>query len=103
MFTRKRWNGIEINVNDIFAYSIATEIMDDLDETEPKSVDDCRQRSDWPKWKETIQVELKSLMKRKVFSPIIETPKGIKPVGYKWVFMRKEMRKMKLQDTRQDL
>ena len=89
MFTLEKCGTGLINVNDIFAYSIATKIMDDLDETEPKPVDECRQRSDWPKWKDAIQVELKSHMKRKVFSPIIETSKGIKTVGYKWVFVRK--------------
>ena len=40
-------------------------------------------------WKDAIQAELKSLEKRGVFGPIVETPKGINPVGFKWVFVRK--------------
>ena len=36
-----------------------------------------------------MQAELNSLMKRDVFGPVIQTPKGVKPVGYKWVFVRK--------------
>ena len=36
-----------------------------------------------------MQEELNSLMKREVFGPVVKTPKGIKPVGYKWVFVRK--------------
>ena len=28
-------------------------------------------------------------MKREVFGPVVQTPQGIKPVGYKWVFVRK--------------
>ena len=36
-----------------------------------------------------MQAELNSLMKREVFGPVVQTPKGIKPVGYKWVFVRK--------------
>ena len=28
-------------------------------------------------------------MKRDVFGPVVQTPKGVKPVGYKWVFVRK--------------
>ncbi|KAD5508315.1 hypothetical protein E3N88_16018 [Mikania micrantha] len=36
-----------------------------------------------------MQAELDSLNKRKVFGPIVITPKAIKPVGYKWVFVRK--------------
>ena len=32
---------------------------------------------------------MKSLVKRKVFGPVVRTPEGVKPVGYKWVFVRK--------------
>ncbi|KAL0447991.1 UNVERIFIED_CONTAM: Retrovirus-related Pol polyprotein from transposon TNT 1-94, partial [Sesamum latifolium] len=39
--------------------------------------------------KKTIQDELDSRNKREVFGPITPTPKGVKPVGYKWVFVRK--------------
>ena len=28
-------------------------------------------------------------MKRDVFGPVVQTPKGVKPVGYKWVFVQK--------------
>jgi hypothetical protein len=48
---------------------------------------------DWPKWKEAIQEELTSLAKRKVFGPIVQTPEDVKPVGYKWVFIRKRNEK----------
>ena len=34
-----------------------------------------------------------SLEKRGVFGPIIQTPKDVKPVGYKWVFVRKRNEK----------
>ena len=30
-----------------------------------------------------------SLAKREVFGPVVQTPKDVKPVGYKWVFVRK--------------
>ena len=30
-----------------------------------------------------MQVELNLLMKRDVFGPVVQTPKGVKPVGYK--------------------
>ena len=42
----------------------------------------------WDKWKEAIQVELNSLLKRGVFGKIQETPIGYTPVGYHWVFVR---------------
>ncbi|CAM8980113.1 unnamed protein product [Rhodiola kirilowii] len=40
-----------------------------------------------------METELDSLNKRKVFGPIVLTPKGVKPVGYKWVFVRKRNEK----------
>ena len=36
-----------------------------------------------------MQAELNSLTKREVFGPVIQTPKDVKLVGYKWVFVRK--------------
>ena len=42
-----------------------------------------------PKWKEAIQAELNSLTKREVFGPVVQTPKDVKPVGYKCVVVRK--------------
>ena len=36
-----------------------------------------------------MQAELNSLMKRDVFGPVIQTPKGVKPIGYKCVFVQK--------------
>jgi hypothetical protein len=41
---------------------IATEIRTS-DEIEPYSIDDFQRRDDWPKWKETIHVELDFLEK----------------------------------------
>jgi hypothetical protein len=49
---------------------------------------ECKQRSDWTKWKEAINSELSSLAKRHVFTSVIPTPR-IHPVGFKWVFTRK--------------
>ncbi|RVW31501.1 Copia protein [Vitis vinifera] len=54
-----------------------------------ENVEECRHRNDWPKWKEAIQAELNSLTKREVFEPVVQTPEDVKPVGYKWVFVRK--------------
>jgi len=91
--TRKRWNRNNIVVDNIFAYNVAIEIMQQGEDVEPKSVNECRQRNDWPKWKDAIQAELTSLEKREVFGPIVRTPEGVKPVGYKWVFVRKRNEK----------
>jgi hypothetical protein len=51
---------------------------------------ECRKRSNWNQWKETIEKEITSLYKREVFSEVMLTPKGTFPVGYKWVFVRKQ-------------
>ena len=48
-----------------------------------------KKKKDWPKWKESIQIELNSLAKWEVFRPIVQTPKNIKLVRYKWVFVWK--------------
>ncbi|KAM1061302.1 hypothetical protein FF1_025819 [Malus domestica] len=42
---------------------------------------------------EPRSVELDSLAKRKVFGPIVPTQPRVKPVGYKWVFVRKRNEK----------
>ncbi|KAL0396184.1 UNVERIFIED_CONTAM: Copia protein [Sesamum calycinum] len=83
------WYKKEIEMNDIFAYSVAIKIMDE-DDDDPQTMEECQHRNDWKSWKKTIQDELDSLNKREVFGPITPTPKGVKPVGYKWVFVRKK-------------
>ncbi|KAL0546737.1 hypothetical protein IC582_016650 [Cucumis melo] len=87
--TGKRWNRINVVVNNIFAYNVAHNIIHENGDYEPKSVDECRNRKDWSKWKEAIQAKLNLLTKREVFGPIVYTPKGVKPVGFKWVFVCK--------------
>ncbi|KAM2817807.1 hypothetical protein COP1_041878 [Malus domestica] len=86
------WRRNEMIVDDALAFAIATEIMLS-DDIEPRSVDECRRRADWSNWKQAIQVELDSLEKCKVFGPVVPTPPHVKPVGYKWVFVRKRNEK----------
>jgi len=57
---REMWARNEIIVDHVFAYEIANDIVND-EEREPQSVEECRHRNDWPKWKEAIQAELNSL------------------------------------------
>ena len=47
----------EIVVDYVFAYNVATNIMQDNEDHEPQFVIECRQRNDWPKWQEAIQSE----------------------------------------------
>ena len=88
-----KWNRNQIDVDNTFACNIALDILDDDVDHEPLSIGQCKQRNDWPKWKEAIEAELISLSKREVFRPIVRTPEGVKPVGYKWVFVRKRNEK----------
>ena len=87
--TGKKWNRNNIVVDENFAYNVALDIMMEDEDFEPKSIEECRRREDCPKWKEAIEKELSSLNKHEVFGPIVRTPEGTKPVGYKWVFVRK--------------
>ena len=81
------------DIDEIFSYTVASEITNDKDDPEPKSVMECQNRHDWIKWKDAIQAELHSLNKQNIFGPIIPMPKIVKPVGYKWVFVRKRNEK----------
>ena len=83
----KRWIWREIVVDNIFTYNIALNIMYENEDLEPGTVKEYG--NDWPKWKEAMQAKLGSLAKCKVFDPIVWTPKGVKLVGYKCVFVRK--------------
>ncbi|KAM2774798.1 hypothetical protein COP1_019650 [Malus domestica] len=90
--TNELWNLNEIIIDDMFAFAIATEIILS-DDIEPRSVDECKQRHDWLKWKDAIQAKLNSLERRRVFGPVVQTPPGVNPVGYKWIFTRKRNEK----------
>ena len=66
-YVRKRWNRHEIVVDNVFAFLVAFEIIEENEDHEPKSIDECRHRNDWPKWKDAIQTELSSLEECLVF------------------------------------
>ena len=74
-------------INNIFAFHVALDIIRNDENPKPQNVEECRNRNDWPKWKEAMQAELNSLIKQVFFGPVVQIPKGIKPVGYKWVFV----------------
>jgi hypothetical protein len=60
-------------------------MVDDLlNDPDPKTMAECKQRSDWIKWKEAIEAELDSLRKREVFSKVKLTPPRIHPIEFKW-------------------
>jgi hypothetical protein len=95
--TGEIWDRNKIVVDNIFSFKVALDITRSNDhEIESQTVEQCRRRNDWPKWKEAIQAELNSLLKREVFGPIVQIPEGVMPVGYKWVFVRKRNEKNKI-------
>ena len=85
----EKWDRNNFDVNNIFVFQVALDIIQNDDGPEPQNTNECRQRNDWPKWKEAMQAELHSLIKRDIFGPVVQTPASIKPVGNKWVFVRK--------------
>jgi hypothetical protein len=62
----------------------------------PKTMAECKGRSDWNNWKKVIEAELNSLKKRKVFTEVISTPPKIFLVGFKWVFIQKRNKNNKM-------
>ena len=91
----KRWKRHETVVDNVFAYVAAFQITEENEDHEPKSVDECRRRNDWPKWKDAIQAELSSLEKFHAFGPIAHTLEDVKPVATNRYLYENEMRKMK--------
>jgi hypothetical protein len=83
----------DMNIDEIFSFTVACEIINENDDPEPKTVNECQNRHDWKNWKDAMDTELNSLKNRKVFGPIMAIPEGVKPVGYKWVFVRKRNEK----------
>ena len=45
----KGWNRTDVVVDNIFAYNVAHNIIHENEDSEPKSVEECRNRKDWPK------------------------------------------------------
>ncbi|KAM1021654.1 hypothetical protein ACFX2A_043777 [Malus domestica] len=82
-------------VDDALTFVVTTEIMLS-DDIEPRSIDECQRRTDLSNWKQAIQVKLDSLTKRKVFGHVPPTPPHMKPVDYKWVFIRKRNEKSEI-------
>ncbi|XP_050154918.1 RNA-binding protein P-like [Malus sylvestris] len=67
----------------MFTFAVAIEIILS-DDIESQFVDECKQRQDWPNWKDSIQAELNSLERRSFFGLVVQTAPGVNPVGYKW-------------------
>ena len=86
----KIWDRNTTLIDDAFSFQVAMDIISNDEDQEPQNMNECRRQNDWLKWKEAIQTELKSLAKQEVFGPVVQTPKVIKLVGYRWIFVQKQ-------------
>lgn len=53
----------KVNVDDIFRYNIALNVINNSEDHELKSTKDCRQSENWPNLKDEIEAELNQLYK----------------------------------------
>ena len=63
MHKGNKWDRNNVVVNNIFAFQVALDIIQDDEDPKPQHVKECRKRNDWPKWKKAMQAELHSLIK----------------------------------------
>jgi hypothetical protein len=66
-----------------------------LNDSDPKTMVECKKHLDGNKWNDAIKAELNSLKKRKVFTDMIPTPPRTFTVGFKWVSFKKEIKIMR--------
>ena len=50
----KKWDRNNIVINNIFAFQVASKVIRNDEDPEPRNVEECEHRNDWPKWKEAI-------------------------------------------------
>ena len=68
-------------IYNVFSFNVVLDITRSDVDYEPQSVEECRRKDNWLLWKRAMQAKLDSLAKRKIFGPIVQTSKGIQPVG----------------------
>ena len=77
----KKWDPNNIVINNIFAFQVAHDIIRNYEDLEPRNMEECQHRNDWPKWKEAMQAKLNLLTKQEVFGPGLQTLEDAKSVG----------------------
>jgi hypothetical protein len=90
--TGESYDRKSIIVDFYFSKEIANVFHTYLD---PKSMIECKKRSDWDKWKEAIEVEIASLNKRKLFSAVRPKPPGILPWDINGFSLEREIKTTK--------
>ena len=51
----EKWDRNNFDVNNIFSFQVALDIIQNDDDPEPQNTNECRQRNYCPKWKEAMQ------------------------------------------------
>lgn len=74
----------------LLLYNVALPNINEHDYHKPTFVDKCQLKNDWLKQKYAFQVELNSYVKLKIFNLVAQTPKYVKLLRHKQVFMRKK-------------
>ncbi|GBE79025.1 hypothetical protein SCP_0202220 [Sparassis crispa] len=67
---------------------IAMSVHRNADADEPKTLSDAKRSLEWPKWEQAVQMELNQLQGMETWE-LVEPPEDRKPVGNKWVLVKK--------------
>ena len=60
---------------------MAHDIIRNYEDLEPRNMEECQHRNDWPKWKEAMQAKLNLLTKQEVFGLVLQTLEDVNLVG----------------------
>ena len=71
-----------------YGYLIEQDEIQIMDDDEPTTYKEVLSSNDKRKWLEAMKSEMDSMYQNQVWS-LVDAPKGIKPVGCKWVFKKK--------------
>ena len=63
VMSEKFWNRDKVIIDDAFAYNLVIEVMDKNEDKKPHSIEECKEKKDWPQWNDAIQAELNYLVK----------------------------------------
>lgn len=50
--SRESWDRKKVTIDNSFVYRVALDIVNE--DPDPKSIEECPQRNDWPKWKDAM-------------------------------------------------
>ena len=96
----EKWDWNTLVIDNIFFSQIAIDIIRNDEDPKVETMNECKHRKDWPKWKENILNNLNSLEKWEALGLVVQTPEVVKLVGYKWVFIRQCNEKNESQDIK---